>query len=248
MAILNDTRLDDFRKEIAKLGKQEGEGKNAKPEYARQVVSTANADLIETKDAQDTWDIYDKAAAKIKGDERERLSNDDTRKVRASETRQLIGFGKLRQMAAEPGKPEKLSPVVQFEKFVSCINSDRCKDVDGSTYQLLVKLCRKQNDRPLLAFNEDEMVDALQGEAKPVKDELARLNAIYKAMNRCQNGSKEDPSDSFPSEELATAMTVLEGRIAVLNVVAAEAKVDEAKKAVLKRALAPAPGVPQQAA
>lgn len=249
MTILNDTRLVDFQAKVKELGKAEGEGKNAKPEYAKQVVAVSNADLIKTEDAMATWDIYDKAAAKAKGVERERLSNDDTRKVRASETRQLIGFGKLKTMQAEPGKPDKLTPMAQFDKFVDVINGDRCKDIDGSTYSLLVKLCRKQNERPLLAFNEDEMVATLQGEAKAAKDELARLKAIWKAMNRTHNGTKEDPTDSFPSEELATAMTIIEGRIGVLEVSAALANVDKAKAkvAAMGKATAPAPGLPAMA-
>lgn len=247
MTILNDTRLADFQSNVKKLGVADGRGQNAKPRFAVAVVDASNEGLISTKEAEATWNIYEEAARSSKGDERSRISSADTRKVRISETKKLIGFGTLDKMVHHADSTKKETPSEVFARAVAVINSNKC-DVDGSTYQLLVKFAGKQIGRPALAFNDDEILNCLRGEAKAAKDELARLNAIHKLMDRCHNGTKEDPTDSFPSEELAAAMTMIESRIQVLSLAALEAKVDAARKAVANKATAPAPGVPQQAA
>ncbi len=206
MSILNDTRLQDLMARVSELGKAEGKGVNAKPAYALDVIAAAHDGVIGNDHAEGVWGAFQTAVGKTKGDEKLRLSDPKTTKVRVSECRKLIAMGSI--AAFDP------SEVAQ--RAIKVINE--YAGTKGSTYQNLVVVARKQIEKRAAALNDEEILAAITPQAAEEKEEKELLGALVKRMKKMHDGDEKDVTAKvYPSPELQTAIKALEGRLAQLE-------------------------------
>jgi hypothetical protein len=204
---LNDTRKSDLLSTVNALGKEEGNGLNAKPAYARAVLDASINGVIASEDATALWEKFATAANNAKGDEHLRIRNPKTDKVRVSETKQFIMVGAMVQVG----------PMNLFERCLELIHNN---DVTGSTYQNLVKLMReqfkKENSHAGLT---DEQIIAIICPSPAEKEEKAILEGWIKAMRKFCEGTKGDPEKGIlpkegrPSPQVLEAISQLEDRL-----------------------------------
>lgn len=205
MTIRNDTRLEEFLKRVKEYGKQEGDGLNAKPAYALDVVAMSHDGVIGNDHAEGVWEKFKDASAKTKGLEKLKTSTAKVDKVRVSETRQLIAVGTI--VAFEPSEV--------MSRAVTLIAG--CADARGSTYQNLVVVARAQIKQRSAPLTDEEIISAITPASPEEKNEMELLQRHVKALKRMHDGDEKDPSvKSYPSPELAQAIKSLEGRLATL--------------------------------
>src|SRR5688572_4637792 len=160
MSIRNDTRLEDFLGRVNEYGNAERRGLNAKPDYARDGVDMSHNGVISDDHAENVWKGFSAAAGRTKGSERARTSTAKTDKVRISETKTLIGFGKFNA---------DHDPLDVFDRAVNIINENH--DAKGSTYQNLVVVARAQLKKRAEPLTDQEIVDAITPAAPETKAE-----------------------------------------------------------------------------
>jgi len=205
MTIRNDTRLEDFLKRVKDYGKAEGDGLNAKPSYALDVVQMAHEGVVGDDHAEGIWDKFKEASSKTKGVEKLKTSTAKTDKVRVSETRQLIAVGSI----------AAFDPSDVMNRAVAIIQANN--DVRGSTYQNLVVVARAQIKQRASALSDDDITKAITPVSPEAKDEQEQLTAHIKRLKRMHDGDEKDPSvKAYPSPELASAIKSLESRLATL--------------------------------
>lgn len=191
------------------FGIKEGQGMNARPEYARAVLVAASNGVIGSDDARTVYEAYQKGirqADYTTGLEfHGRLDNAQVQ-VRTSETKTFINVGAMHI-------DELFDAIDLFDRAVKLINSNTVK---GSTYQNLTNVMRAQ----IKAGNNDVLDDAAivalitgNGEVSKAKDEKTQIASLIKSLQTLIRGTKGDdthaPKKAYPSAEASSALAVL---------------------------------------
>ena len=212
---------------VRDYGTKEGQGLNARPDYARAVLVAASNGVIGSDDAKAVYLAYQtglRQADYATGLEfHARLDNAQV-DVRTSETKQFINVGTMHI-------DELFDAIDLFDRAVALINANTVK---GSTFQNLVNVMRAQvkagrND----VLDDTAIVALITGKGNPAKskDEKAQLLSIIKALQTLIKGTKGDekhePKKPCPSPEASAALAAVVKRHAAI-VVAEQAAIVQA--------------------
>jgi hypothetical protein len=207
-----------FRR-VDALAKEEGQGALARPEFAITTAIAAFEGHIGPDDAQAAWDRFRSAKAK-----KLEASNvvEKSAKMRHSELRQIIIASVLPALRDQriTGTPTFADLLQTAKPIISAAKDEGVHK--GSTWDGMVNIARRQIEKKDQALTEDEIAGALVPKTQDKDEsEKAELEKIVKTMQKVYEG--KSPTDDKPgrpgyqSEELASAMELLNERIAALG-------------------------------
>lgn len=206
-----------FFKKIEVLGKEEAEGRLKRPEFARYVATASAMSLIGPDDAKEVWTKFrsnNKITNVMLGGHA--VANEEkSAGVRISETKKLI------EASMRPNE-------VDFEdvlKRATPIIYDEENKKGGNTWDCYVKLARTQikPEHADKALTNDQIRVALLPAVKTPKDkdEQDLLRPLRNQLESIINGKEEKDGKAgrppVESEELRTALTLIDERIALLE-------------------------------
>lgn len=211
------TSIEDYLKAAAKLGAAEAQGALSRPEWAIETAIAAAEGVLDTTHAEQAWNAFRKRQHdKLSGQVRD---VEKAAKIRISETRQIIFAGMM------PGV-DFAGVLTQARAYVA----NPLSEVKGNTWDCFVALARTQKTVEGRSLSPAEVEKALAPNEAKQKDEAAQLKSALKSLEGIRDG--KEPSDTnpngkpaFPSDELDEAISLIEQRLAVLAMHAAQAKV-----------------------
>lgn len=228
MTTLNDTRRSDLFKTASALGRDEGEGRNARPKFGKALFLAAASAVVTTADAGKLYEQYAKAAAS-KVDIAARTDTDanslkvqvskantflkvgmlpfflDAKEGQATAAQELFdrietAIGALAMRAPESGKAAKNVPI--YDKMVACMRAQLNKVKEGQA-------------EPLTNV---EIAEAIE----PVKEKEGELDALERMRKQCYTMAKSWPDSA---EAFIRAGDALTPRI---NILARESETKDA--------------------
>jgi hypothetical protein len=212
---------DDVRKIFRTLGRQEGEGALARPEFIVTLALAAqDGHYSDTKkDAEEAWTDFRSQSIKKAGNVTD--GQEKSAGTRISECKTIIKTAMIPALDL-PTTLRRAIPIVKS-----------AEGAKGPTWDRLVKVVRVQADTPTRNLSDDEIRNVFtvsdEKEAR-AKDEKAQLETIKKALSTLINGSKkvEDKpgsgKEAYPSEEASAALDLIEQRLLVLELADKQAK------------------------
>lgn len=188
--------IEAFKGKLRDYGEAYAKGANSRPAAAHQAVrAAAQIDGVTVDKAEEFWEVFQRAAARVKGIEYKR---EDSHKVQVSKFKAFLRLGAL----------PAVDGVRVFDiavKVVKELSAQEDNPMKGSAYDNLLAVARAQCDSPKHEFTEDDVRRVVTPEAKAEDTPLDKLVAAYKKVAKLH--------DSIPSKPLEDAIYSLEQAI-----------------------------------
>lgn len=210
--------LETFKEKLKEYGAAYARGANSRPAAAHQAVrAAAQIDGVSPDKAEEFWEEFQRASARVKGIEYKR---EDTHKTQVSKFKAFLRLGAL----------PAVDGVAVFDRAVKIIREySQMEDnpLKGTAYDNLLTVARKQCDNPQNEMDEDDIRRVITPEGKDEKKPIDKLIDAYKKVKGLH--------DKIPSAALEDAIYSLEQAIVEGGgEVPATSKKDKAVQAALK--------------
>lgn len=219
MTILNDTRLNDFHDRVTKLGRKEGEGQNARPDFGVALFEAAADGLIVVGKAEDNAVLkevrrYSEAAKSkrvtFKGND---AVNKKSEKAQTSKANKLVQCGGLPIFLAS-----RNGDTIDVAKNWMDLVKQQIAKLDATSekavpvYDKLVAVAREQvkKEKQSEALTEAQIWEVITRKGDPAT-ELKLLKQIFGKLGKLAEGLKDS------AEYLEAAQSQLTPRIAELE-------------------------------
>jgi hypothetical protein len=188
MTILNDTRLDDLKKEAGKLGRALGKSAGNRDELGIKVALGVRDGFVDlSPKSKDVEDLYKEFSEYVKSSKDEFGVNKDVGEILKDNSfgAQVSKLKSIAKLGMHPAVGDKCD---EFLQGVRKIHAE--EGVKGSTYESMIKVARAQ------AKSENELDDTIirsiltPGE-KEQKDKLDRVKALVKKLKSELEGNPE---------------------------------------------------------
>jgi len=188
--------IDFFKDKLREYGAAYAKGANSRPAAAHQAVrAAAQIDGVGPDKAEEFWEEFQRAAARVKGIEYKR---EDTHKVQVSKFKAFLRLGAL----------PAVDGVKVFDtavKVIKELSQQEDNPLKGTAYDNLLVVARKQCDSPQHELDEDEIRRVVTPEGKDPKTPIEKLIDAYKKVAKLH--------DDIPSKALEDAIYCLEQAI-----------------------------------
>lgn len=198
----NDTRRDDFLKEIKRLGAENGQGSASRPNAARRGLAASIQGLVGPDDAKEVWGIFQQASAAKRGVEYKVEGS------LASQVSKFKHFLTLGQMTGVDTEEMLERACVLIKKFGK--DDDTRKSMGGSAYDKMIAVAKAQLLNEHAALTDEEITNILFPEKKEQNEEMI-LRRVAKTLTRVVDGGKD--GQAYPSPQSEQALRAVTNRL-----------------------------------